>query len=163
MSDLWAAVFMVLISSVFRVDATSGVNEDEIQLILVKCQMASKVLLLFCCSSVQKTPKTRRSLCPCSLEKVSLTCIFIITVIICIILIVIAVWCIKKKKKPSRFEAAAPAVNTLGSSSRPRPPLWTQRIIIIIQLPVLFRASFCFKVFTVIVALPGVDDSLSPY
>ena len=29
--------------------------------------------------------------------------------------------------------------------------------------PVLFRASFCFKVFTVIVALPGVDDSLSPY
>lgn len=82
---------MVLISSVFRVDATSGVDEDEIQLILVKCQMASKVLLLFCCSSVQKTLKTRRSLSPCSLEKVSLTCIFIITVIICIILIVIAV------------------------------------------------------------------------
>lgn len=82
---------MVLISSVFRVDATSGVDEDEIQLILVKCQIASKVLLLFCCSSVQKTPKTRRSLSPCSLEKVSLTCIFIITVIICIILIVIAV------------------------------------------------------------------------
>lgn len=99
MSDLWAAVFMVLISSVFRVDATSGVDEDEIQLILVKCQMASKVLLLFCCSSVQKTPKTRRSLSPCSPEKVSLTCIFIITVIICIILIVIAVWCIKKKEE----------------------------------------------------------------
>lgn len=99
MSDVWPAVFMVLISSVFRVDATSGVDEDEIQLILVKCQMASKVLLLFCCSSVQKTQKTRRSLSPCSLEKVSLTCIFIITVIICIILIVIAVWCIKKKEE----------------------------------------------------------------
>lgn len=99
MSDVWPAVFMVLISSVFRVDATSGVDEDEIQLILVKCQIASKVLLLFCCSSVQKTQKTRRSLSPCSPEKVSLTCIFIITVIICIILIVIAVWCIKKKEE----------------------------------------------------------------
>ena len=72
-------------------------------------------------------------------------------------------YCCELLKKPeysvpqSRFEAHAPAVNRLRSSSRPRPPPRTQLIIIIIQLFLLFSASFCFKVFTVIVAVPGVD------
>lgn len=57
----------------------------------------------------------------------------------------------------SRFEAPAAGVTRFRSSSRPSPPLWTQLIIIIIQVAVLFSPSLCFKVFTVIAALPGVD------
>lgn len=95
---------------------------------------------------------------------VSFTCIIIIAVIIFIIIIVIIVPFLKVLSHPSdssvlqsTSETPAVAVNRLRSSSQPSPPLWTQLIIIIIQVGVLFSLSSYFKVFTVIVALPGVD------